>query len=84
MQLDSVLTYLRSLQALARRDAGAADEKQGERLFAEIGCAGCHTPTLTTGEFPALPILSNQTIHPYTICCSTTLDRDSPTAGQEI
>lgn len=65
-QLDAVLLYLRLLQAPARRNADAAEVEQGERLFAEIGCAGCHTPTLTTGEFPSLPILSNQTIHPYT------------------
>jgi len=35
-------------------------------LFARIGCDGCHAPDLKTGEYPALPALSHQTIHPYT------------------
>jgi len=29
-----------------------------------IGCANCHTPTLTTGASP-FPALANQTIHSY-------------------
>jgi CxxC motif-containing protein (DUF1111 family) len=53
----------------------------GAILFAAIGCAGCHTPTLTTAPNPAsflppstggVPIsstlnnaLANQTFHPY-------------------
>lgn len=65
-QLEAVLTYLRLLQVPARRNAGDSEVRQGERLFAEIGCANCHTQALRTGDFPELPALSNQTIHPYT------------------
>lgn len=64
-QLDAVLLYLRALQVPARRDSGNPQVKQGEKLFAVIGCAACHAPTLKTGEFPELPMLSHQTIHPY-------------------
>ncbi|MDF2365857.1 di-heme oxidoredictase family protein, partial [Sneathiella sp.] len=32
----------------------------------DIGCAACHIPTFVTGTHPALSLLSNQTIHPFT------------------
>jgi CxxC motif-containing protein (DUF1111 family) len=64
-QLDAVLQYLRLLQVPSRRNSNDTTVREGEQLFAEIGCAACHTPVLTTGEFPAVPILSRQTIHPY-------------------
>jgi CxxC motif-containing protein (DUF1111 family) len=65
-QLDAILLYLRLLQVPARRDTDDSMVGQGERIFARIGCSACHTPTLTTGEFPELPVLSRQTFHPYT------------------
>jgi len=46
----------------------------GERLFAELGCAGCHVPTITTappgtpingGRFIVPEALGNKLIHPY-------------------
>jgi hypothetical protein len=58
-----------------------ASARSGERLFQQIGCASCHTPTLTTASNPAsfvpattdgVPItsslnhtLASQTFHPY-------------------
>jgi CxxC motif-containing protein (DUF1111 family) len=65
-QLDAVLDYLRLLQVPARRNADDPMVRQGEQTFIAIGCAACHVPVLTTGEFPDLPALSGQTIHPYT------------------
>jgi CxxC motif-containing protein (DUF1111 family) len=65
-QLDAVLGYLRLLQVPARRNADDPMVRQGEQTFIAIGCAACHAPVLTTGEFPDLPALSGQTIHPYT------------------
>jgi CxxC motif-containing protein (DUF1111 family) len=65
-QLDAVLGYLRLLQVPARRNADDPMVRQGEQTFIAIGCAACHVPFLTTGEFPDLPALSGQTIHPYT------------------
>lgn len=38
---------------------------RGAHRFVDVGCAGCHTPTLTTGE-SEVRALSLQTIHPYT------------------
>ena len=50
----------------ARRNVDDAQVQRGEHLFAQLQCAVCHVPTLATGEFPALPQLAQQTIHPYT------------------
>lgn len=65
-QLDAVLGYLRLLQVPARRNADDPMVRQGEQTFTAIGCAACHVPVLATGEFPPLPALSGQTLHPYT------------------
>ena len=51
-----------AVPASAPRDAKAY---HGRTLFHDFGCAGCHIPTLVTGE-SATPELSHQTIHPYT------------------
>lgn len=37
---------------------------QGSNQFVNVGCANCHTPTLTTGASP-FPSLAHQVIHPY-------------------
>jgi hypothetical protein len=58
-----------------------ASAQNGSRLFTSIGCAGCHTPSMTTASNPASFIapttgdvsisptlnntLANQTFHPY-------------------
>jgi mono/diheme cytochrome c family protein len=36
----------------------------GARVFANIGCANCHTPALTTGDSP-VAALSRKTFHPF-------------------
>ena len=41
---------------------GAASIANGRRLFRSIGCALCHTPTLTTGD-AAVAALSNQPVN---------------------
>lgn len=61
-----VVLYASSLAVPARRDWDEPIVLQGKALFAEVGCAACHTPTLTTGEHPTIAALSGQTIHPYT------------------
>jgi CxxC motif-containing protein (DUF1111 family) len=38
---------------------------RGRDLFDRFGCAGCHAPTLVTGDHE-IPQLAGQTIHPYT------------------
>jgi CxxC motif-containing protein (DUF1111 family) len=61
-----VLFYTQALAAPARRRVDNAQVKQGQLLFSRAGCEGCHAPTLETGDYPALPALARQTIHPYT------------------
>ncbi len=65
-QLDAVTFYTRALAVPARRNADDPLVRVGEGLFAAIGCAACHTPTLRTGPSPALPALAGRDIHPYT------------------
>ena len=63
--LDSVVSYVRTLALPARRHRERPAVERGELLFATAGCAGCHTPTLTTAD-DALPHeLAARTIHPY-------------------
>lgn len=64
-KLSDVVHYMATLKSPPRRDASNADVLEGEVLFAEIGCAKCHAPTLTTGASPIEP-LSRKTFHPYT------------------
>jgi CxxC motif-containing protein (DUF1111 family) len=65
-QLEDIEFYHFALAVPSRRAADDPHVKAGEQLFSQLGCAQCHTPTLTTGEFPQLPALSHQIIHPYT------------------
>lgn len=60
-----VVFYLRTLKAPIPRNQDNPDIVKGKQLFTTIGCAKCHTPTLTTGPSPIAP-LSNKTFHPYT------------------
>jgi CxxC motif-containing protein (DUF1111 family) len=41
-----------------------ASELNGQAVFATVGCALCHSPTLTTGD-ALYPAISNMTYHPY-------------------
>jgi CxxC motif-containing protein (DUF1111 family) len=45
--IDNFASFMRFLAPLPRGDVGPR-EQAGEQLFAEIGCAGCHTPVLHT------------------------------------
>ena len=49
---------------LARRGLDDTKARLGSRLFADIGCVGCHVGQLVTGASD-LAALSRQTIHPY-------------------
>ena len=51
-----------------------AEVLAGEQVFAKIGCASCHIPSITTappgtringGAFTVPPALGNKVIHPY-------------------
>jgi len=65
-QLAEMLDYIRALAPPARREMDDARIKQGEALFAAIGCAACHRETLSLGAFASLPALAGARIHPYT------------------
>ena len=60
-----VVFYLKTLRAPARRDLGDPDVLAGEAVFAEVGCAACHVPTLTTGV-SEIEVLNRVEFHPYT------------------
>jgi CxxC motif-containing protein (DUF1111 family) len=64
--LAAVSLYMRSLAVPARRKTGDATALHGAALFESFGCASCHTTTLRTGDYPELPEVAHQTIHPYT------------------
>ena len=40
--------------------------QRGAALFVAFGCAGCHRPSLATGQTHPLAELRGQPIHPYT------------------
>ena len=64
--LGLLVGYLRGLAVPARRRWTEPAVRQGEALFASIGCAACHRPQVVTGELPGWPELTNQAIRPYT------------------
>lgn len=63
-RVNATVFYMQTLKAPLRRNATAENVISGEKLFTEIGCASCHTPTLKTGN-SSIAALSNKTIHPY-------------------
>lgn len=64
--LNALTTYISLLGVRAQRDSEKPVVKEGERLFKEIGCAGCHNPTFETSPYHPNAELRNQIIHPYT------------------
>jgi CxxC motif-containing protein (DUF1111 family) len=58
------LTNFMMLLAPPPRGTQTVDTVQGEQLFASLGCAACHTATLTTGS-STIAALDHQTYHPY-------------------
>jgi CxxC motif-containing protein (DUF1111 family) len=57
-------TDFMTLLAPPPRGKLASPDAEGEVRFAKIGCASCHTPTLTSGASP-IAALANQTFHPF-------------------
>jgi CxxC motif-containing protein (DUF1111 family) len=58
--------YIQTLAVPAARHTDEAGVRLGALRFAQAGCTACHIPTLTTGEYPEVPELAHQTIHPFT------------------
>jgi CxxC motif-containing protein (DUF1111 family) len=63
--VSAVVFYLKTLRPPPRRNAAHPDVVAGEALFAPLGCAACHLPTLRTGASPIAP-LHQVDFHPYT------------------
>jgi CxxC motif-containing protein (DUF1111 family) len=61
----AVVFYLKTLRPPPRRHADAQEVLAGEALFTQVGCGGCHTPTLRSGASAIAP-LDRVTFHPYT------------------
>lgn len=64
--LNAATFYVQTLAVPARRDVTNTNVVQGEKLFNQLNCSGCHTPTMYTGVDIRTPTLSNQRIHAYT------------------
>jgi CxxC motif-containing protein (DUF1111 family) len=74
--LELFADFMRSTKVPPRDTAIAAtfDSRRGEALFAQVGCATCHTPTIVTapagtvingGAFTVPAALGNKVIHPF-------------------
>lgn len=63
---DLVVFYAQNLAVPARRDPGNEKALAGKALFQASGCAGCHTPSHSTGAVNGQPHLSSQKIWPFT------------------
>jgi CxxC motif-containing protein (DUF1111 family) len=63
--VEALVFYMHTLKAPQRRNEDDPDVIQGSQLFAQIGCAKCHLPTLKTGP-SKLEFLSNKEFHAYT------------------
>jgi CxxC motif-containing protein (DUF1111 family) len=61
-----VNVYSRRLAVPRQRGGHRPQVRQGYQRFLAAGCAGCHLPTLITGEDPRAADLSGQVFHPFT------------------
>ena len=64
--LDDISLYSSTLAVPGRRGVDEPEVLVGRRVFREIGCDACHTPTLTTAADAELEEARDQTIWPYT------------------
>ncbi|MCL1137639.1 di-heme oxidoredictase family protein [Shewanella pneumatophori] len=69
---DSVVFYAETLAVPARRNVANSNVREGARLFEQLNCTGCHTPSFVTktsgniGGSPMSPSHMGQTIYPFT------------------
>lgn len=68
MQLSHLLfILLANLSSILKNSASDLQIfNKGSTLFAQVGCASCHTPKQKTGNSIRFPLLSQQIIYPYT------------------
>lgn len=63
--VNDVVFYLKTLKAPIPRNQDDPKVIAGKKIFSQIQCASCHTPTLQTSDSP-IEVLSNKEFHPYT------------------
>lgn len=63
--LSQVELYMQGATVPAARNQDHPDVMAGKAIFSQIGCNGCHVPTLRTLSHP-LEAVNNQTFHPFT------------------
>lgn len=64
--LDAVTDFMTALAVPERRITDVSAFNKGAQLFTQVGCASCHIPKQKTGDSLRFPLLSQQTIYPYT------------------
>ena len=66
IEQDAMIVHALAIAVPARRALDDDHALHGETLFAKLGCASCHIPTMKTGTLDDWPQLSGQTIWPFT------------------
>ncbi|TXF90229.1 c-type cytochrome [Neolewinella aurantiaca] len=64
--LQKVTLYSSTLAVPGRRNWEAQDVLRGKEIFRRLNCSSCHREEIVTGDHPDFPVLSGQTIRPYT------------------
>jgi len=68
-EVDKLVTYLSGLGVRPQRgwETGVENSEvvRGKDIFVDVGCSGCHTPTVQTSEYHPMAEVRDQTIHPY-------------------
>jgi CxxC motif-containing protein (DUF1111 family) len=62
-ELEDLTFYMRMLAPPPRTSTLPEEEDAGEILFAQIGCASCHTPALQDGAGNDVPLYSDLLLH---------------------
>lgn len=62
---DDLVFYSQTLAVPGRRGISEEEIQRGGRLFSQVGCTSCHTPSFTTGDHP-IKALAYQKIYPFT------------------
>lgn len=63
--LNKVTIYTQTLGVPVRRNTQDESVLRGEKIFTQIRCDTCHTPSFQTGTSHEISFLHNQTIYPY-------------------
>lgn len=62
---ESLTFYTKTLGVPPRRDVAVTKVQAGARVFAEVNCVACHTPSFTTSDDGPIAALRKQLIYPF-------------------